>query len=62
MTTPHHDATLEQLQIAQETAQKLFEGLDADPTLRKTAHAAYARSLVGRLMMLESHLLETPHD
>jgi len=62
MTTPHHDATLEQLHIAQETAQKLFDSLDADPTLRNTPNAAYARSLVGRLMMLESHLLETPDD
>lgn len=60
--TTHHEATLEQLHIAQQTAQKLFEGLDADPATRDTAHAAYARSLVGRLMILESHLLETPHD
>ena len=51
---------LEELHLAQEVAQKLFDGLTDDPSTCDTPHAFYARSLVGRLMMLESELLATP--
>lgn len=51
---------IEELHLAQEVAQKLFDGLTDDPSTCDTPHAFYARSLVGRLMMLESELLATP--
>lgn len=51
---------IEELHLAQEVAQKLFDGLTRDPATCDTPHAFYARSLVGRLMMLESELLASP--
>lgn len=53
------ERTLESLQNAQQMADKLFQGLDADPATRDTRHAAYARALVGYLITLESDLLES---
>ena len=51
---------LEDLHAAQHVAQKLFDALTEDPATCDTRHAFYARSLVGRLMSLESDLLATP--
>ena len=54
------ERTLEELQTAQEVAQKLFDALSEDPDTCDLPAAFYARSLVGRLMMLESELLACP--
>ena len=62
MTTPttHAECILEDLQRSQEVAQKLLDALTEDPTTCDTRHAFYARSLVGRLLSLESDLLASP--
>lgn len=50
---------LEQLQLAQEAAQKLFDGLTDDPATCDTRHAFYARSVLGRLMTLEMMMIQS---
>ena len=62
MTTPTTNAEriLDDLHRSQEVAQKLLDALTEDPATCDTRHAFYARSLVGRLLSLESELLACP--
>ncbi len=60
--TAHNEAVLDALHDAQKLAQELARSLEDNPEGNGRKHATSARSLLSRLYMLESQLLETPDD